>query len=456
MGQRRVLIYLLGYLSLASSLTANIYFPIVDLLSDRYEVSLQAINLTITLFVVFQGIAPSFWSPLSDSYGRRPVYLATFVVYTLASLGLAISDRSYPALLILRAMQSVGGSAVLSLSYAVVSDVCVHSERGRLIAPMMAATNIGPFIGPIIGGGAILATGDPRWCFRTLLIFGGSAALLIGFFMPETNRNVVGNGAVPAKGLWRTWWHIIGGKTGRGKMLIPNPLPSLRIVFYADTFLTLWLAASPYALWCCVQTSITPIYEQYGYNALEIGLCFLAGGAGIIAGGFVAGKLMDHNYQHVARGSGLRVDRVRGDDMARFPIEHARSRHSTRILLVSACAVAGYGWAVQMQAHAAAPLVLQFYMGCKCTTLHQTYSALIVDVFPDRPGTAAAANNITHCTLSAAAVAILNPLVGAIGYGWFFTLLALLDGISCIAAVWALRVWGMEWRNKRGRRDSSV
>ncbi|KAK4237439.1 hypothetical protein C8A03DRAFT_16018, partial [Achaetomium macrosporum] len=79
---RAFLVCLLGYLALASSLTANIYFPLLDLLAERYGVSTQAINLTITLFMVFQGIAPSFWSPLSDSWGRRPVYLATFTIYT--------------------------------------------------------------------------------------------------------------------------------------------------------------------------------------------------------------------------------------------------------------------------------------------------------------------------------------------------------------------------------------
>jgi MFS family permease len=471
---------------------------LIDLLAQRYEVSTQAINLTITLFFVFQGIAPSFWSPLSDSFGRRPVYLATFIIYTAASLGLSIVDRNYPALLLLRAMQSIGGSAVLSLAYAVVADVTVHSERGRFLAPMLTATNIGPCIGPIIGGGAVLASGDPRWCFRALLIFGTSAVLLIGFVQPETGRTVVGNGAVPAKGLWRTWWSLLFAwpskrnaekeskgqrpadveqqahkpeprengnasdedkpnintdKTGRGTFIIPNPLPSLRIVFHPDSFLTLWLAGCPYALWFCVQTSITPVFTHtYGLNPLEVGCCFLAGGVGIILGGFIAGRLMDSNYKHVAKRAGLAIDRVRGDDVARFPIEHARSRWSVTIIAVSLCFVVGYGWVVERRVHPAVPLLFQAYLGCKCTVVHQTYSALIVDVFPDRPGTAAAANNITRCALAAAGVAMLDPLVSALGYGWVFTLLGLFDAASCTLAVVALRRWGRGWRDMRAER----
>ncbi|KAK4140017.1 major facilitator superfamily domain-containing protein [Dichotomopilus funicola] len=511
---RTALVCLLGYLALASSLTANIYFPLLELLAERYRVSTQAVNLTITLYMVFQGIAPSFWSPLSDTFGRRPVYLATFSIYTTASLGLSIVDKSYPALLLLRAMQSIGGSAVLSLAYAVVADVTVHSERGRFLAPMLTATNIGPCIGPIIGGGTVLASGDPRWCFRALLIFGASAVLLIGFVQSETARTVVGNGAVPAKGLWRTWLSLLfawreerkGNETeicplpdhhqqerqqeqpdlenqtrekpqqstatrtadtasfatGRGKLIIPNPLPSLRIVFHPDSFLALWLAGCPYALWFCVQTSITPIfgggrnssdsYQGYSFNPLQVGCCFLAGGLGIIAGGFIAGWLMDRNYRHVAREAGLAIDRVCGDDVAQFPIERARSRWSVAILCVSASFVVGYGWVVDRHAHPAVLLLLQGVLGCKCTLVHQTYSALVVDVFPQATGTAAAANNITRCGLAAAAVAMLDPLVRALGYGWVFTLLGLFDALSCVLAVITLRKWGHGWRNKRSER----
>lgn len=81
------------------------------------------------------------------------------------------------------------------------------------------------------------------------------------------------------------------------------------------------------------------------------------------------------------------------------------------------------------------------------------YSALIVDIFSEATGTAAAANNITRCTLAAVGVAVLDPLVNAMGYGWVFTLLGLLDGVSCVLAVLALRRWGRRWRDERvGRR----
>ncbi len=395
---------------------------------------------------------------------------------------------------------------MLSLSYTVVADIVPHSRRGAVLGPMLAATNLGPCIGPVVGGGAILTSGNPRWCFVTLVIFGASAFLLIGWTMPETGRSIVGNGAVEARGIWSTWWQLMRsntlrprdlgvqsdssgdlekaskcsrgnsdiyplalktdtknmaaniqaaddpnvGKTGRGKLSTPNPFPSVRLIFHRDTALILWLCATPYAVWYCIQTSIPLIYGPgYGFNDLEVGLSFLAGGSGVIAGGVIAGRLMDWSFKKTAMRAGFPPDNKKGIDINSFPIEEARSSASIPIMLISMFAVGGYGWAVQTHAHPAIPLILQFYIGAKCTILHQIYSALIVDISPSSPGTAGASNNICRCTLSAVLVAILQPVVKAIGYSWLFTILALIEGLGGMAAVWTLRRRGWEWRKKR-------
>ncbi|KAJ5628453.1 hypothetical protein N7490_010681 [Penicillium lividum] len=475
LNQKRFFTYLLGYLTLASSLTATIYFPLIDLLSNQYNVSTQLINLTITFYVIFQAISPAFWAPLSDTLGRRPVFLMTFSLYASASLGLALNKSHYVALILLRGLQSIGGSAVMSLAYAVVADISPHSERGRILGPMLTSTNLGPCIGPVIGGGAILGSGDAMWCFWTLVIFGCTSLLLIGWTLPETARTVVGNGAVHPQGIWRTWWSILFeknanldtndecttwqegeevvdinvGKTGKGEWIIPNPFISLRVIFYLDTFLILWMAASPYAVWYCIQTSIPLIFgDIYGYNDLFVGLCYLPGGLGVIMGGLIAGRLMDWNYKHTARSLGLE-NQSTVVDKSQFPFEKARSRGSFSILMVSIALLIGYGWAVQLHAHPSIPLILQAFIGAKCTVLLQLFSALLVDIFPKRPGAAAAANNITRCALSAAAIAALHPLSEAIGYSWLFTLIALLDGGASLVAVWVLRKWGFAWRQAR-------
>ncbi|KAK8136216.1 hypothetical protein PG984_004156 [Apiospora sp. TS-2023a] len=481
---RRYLVFLLGYVTLASSLTATIYFPLIEILSRQYTTSIQDINLTITLYVVFQAISPALFAPLSDTFGRRPVLLATFTIYLAAGVGLALNKSSYSTLLVLRGIQSLGGSAVLSLAYGVVADVITHAERGRMLGPLLAATNLGPCVGPLLGGIIAWETGKPDWCFWTLVIFGGVACGLIGWTLPETNRNIVGNGSVAAQGVWKTWWislldmrtkrlrkkepsqmlelsvgtsHDTVGQfcdpravNGRGKFSIPNPSKPLRIVFYRDTSLTLWTAAVVYTVWYCIQTSIPVIYGPiYHFNSLQVGLSYLAGGSGVIAGGFVAGKLMDWNYRVVAVNNGLPIDRKRGCDIYEFPIERARARGCLVNFGIYMCEVVAFGWVVHYNIHCSVSLILQFFIGAQGTIIHQSFNALLVDIFPESPSTAAAAGNITRCGLSAAVVAFMEPLVGAIGRGYFFTLMGLLSSLSGMASVLVLTRKGHGWRKAR-------
>lgn len=71
-------------------------------------------NLTVTVFMIFQAVSPSFWSSMADTRGRRPVYLATLLVYVLACIGLAMVTN-YPMLLAFRMLQAFGASSVIAI-----------------------------------------------------------------------------------------------------------------------------------------------------------------------------------------------------------------------------------------------------------------------------------------------------------------------------------------------------
>ncbi|KAL8952528.1 MAG: hypothetical protein Q9222_001558 [Ikaeria aurantiellina] len=466
---------------LASPLTATIYLPLLPLLAAHFHVSLQAINLTLTLYIIFQALSPLLFATASDTFGRRPIYLITFSIYTFASLGLALNRTSYAGLLVLRAVQSLGASAVLAIAYGVVADLCVPSERGAMQGPAMGAANLAVCIGPVVGGWIAFASGSYRWVFWSLVIYGGLVLVVVGFGLPETARNVVGNGDKEARWWGRTWWSSVtirrrhrqafrddknsrkDDKAEKDKetaqevppnvkqsFRIPNPLAAVRIIFWRDTALVLWMAGSPYAVWYCVQASIPPIYRDvYGFNDLQIGLSYLTGGFGTVLGGYANGKLMDWNYRVTARQIGHIVDKVSGDDLNHFPIERARARGSWYILGVYLCALAGYGWAIVRHAHMSVPLILQFVLAAACTAFQQTFNVLLVDIFPASPSTAAASGNLTRCALSAIAVALLQPMVNGMGRGWYFTLLSILSGGGGVVANWLIITCGMIWRYQR-------
>lgn len=123
------------FVSLAASfspLSSNIYFPAIDTISKDLGVNASLIALTITVYMVVQGIAPSLLGAFSETYGRRLTFAITLAIYTAANLALAFTSN-YPMLMVLRGLQAAGSAATISISAGVIADIACPQERGRFI-----------------------------------------------------------------------------------------------------------------------------------------------------------------------------------------------------------------------------------------------------------------------------------------------------------------------------------
>ncbi|PQE21264.1 hypothetical protein CJF32_00006396 [Rutstroemia sp. NJR-2017a WRK4] len=483
--QRRGVTLMIGVAMMFSPLSANIYLPCIPLLQKDMKTSTQLINLTITAYIIVQGVAPAFLGELSDKLGRRPIYILAFGFYVAASIGLAVQD-SYATLLSLRMLQSLGASATVAIGYGVVADMVTPAERGRMLGPTMyrccsdtdasyilKATNLGPILGPVIGG-PLAATAGWRWVFWLLTILGSVFLLLILLFLPETCKTIVGNGSIPAQGWNRSWVSYLSGaptekqsldaeeqhaiseitspsRTKNFMAFIPNPWKSVRLLLEKDTSLVLSLSGMFYMAYYIVQASIpTSLSQIYHYSAAGIGLCYFAIGVGVAIGGYINGKVMDHNYRSTAQNYGLEINKVAGDDLRAFPIEEARSRFAVIYILLHSVLLVGYGWLLHQKTHVAGPLILQFCIGFIATVIVQTFNTLLVDIHQDTPSTAAAAGNIVRCGLAAGGVAVMQPLLRRLGYGFFFTVLGCVTGGAGLISVFIIRRQSMRWRIQRG------
>lgn len=71
-------------------------------------------TLTVTIYMIVQGLAPSFWGSFSDVLGRRVLFMGTFGVYIVANIALAVSVN-YGELMAFRALQAAGSAATISI-----------------------------------------------------------------------------------------------------------------------------------------------------------------------------------------------------------------------------------------------------------------------------------------------------------------------------------------------------
>ena len=72
----------------------------------------------------------------------------------------------------------------------------------------------------------------------------------------------------------------------------------------------------------------------------------------------------------------------------------------------------------------------------------------MVDIYPGKPATATAANNVVRCLLGAAASAAILPMSKAMGKGWAYTLLALLFVVASLGPAFTMK-YGIKWRKDK-------
>ncbi|KAF8247689.1 MFS general substrate transporter [Wilcoxina mikolae CBS 423.85] len=455
--QKRWIVLLVGIASFFSPLSANIYFPALSSLSNQLHVSTELINLTITSYMVFQALAPTIFGELADSLGRRPVYILLFVIYICANIGLAL-QRSYAALIVLRMLQSTGSSGVIALASGVVADISHAGERGVYMGAVNIGAMLGPAIGPVIGGVLANQLGW-WWIFYLLIILSSIFVVPLLLVFPETSRRVVGNGSTPPSSRINKSILPLLSPRGTGTPLprpplkFPNPLASIRLLFEKDMAIVLFANGILYTACYTVIASLPSLFlEIYGLDSLQVGLCYLPFGAGCAVASVGAGKIIDRDYRVVAKQNGITTNKRKGEDMTRFPIEAARLRSVFWILAVFAATLVAYGWVLDVETSIAAPLVLQFICGIFGTGAFTIISTLVVDLYPMKPSSATACNNLVRCLMGAGGTAAIESMISAMGRGWCFTFVAALCA-GMAPLFWVERRWGMRWRGERAGRQ---
>ena len=291
--QKLYIVFLTAFGGFFSPLSSSIYFPALNALARDLKVANELINLTLTSFMILQGLAPTFFGDLGDMLGRRPAYILGFIIYTGANIGLALQNN-YVALLVLRCMQSTGSSGTVALGNGVVADIASSGERGKYIGYAQFGTMAAPALAPILGGilSQFLGWRAIFW-FLTIL----SVVYLIPFCItfPETGRNVVGNGSIPPP-IWNMSvlnylksrkeedGNVVDRTSpeqkraaraelaGKRKLRWPNPMKTLHIVMEKDVGSILLYNSLVYTAFYDITATIPSLFaEIYGFNDLQIG-----------------------------------------------------------------------------------------------------------------------------------------------------------------------------------------
>lgn len=319
-------------------------------------------------------------------------------------------------------------------------------------------------------GGLISQSLDWHWIFWFLLILSGVFCVPLFLFLPETCRKIVGDGSIPPPPLnWSVTDLIRHRKRKQRGVTVdaeeqaelhknyrfrfPNPLPTILILADLESFIVLLATGLNLACFYAISTGAASSFSQtYGYNNVQIGLCFIPIGAGGIVAAFTSGKMVDWNYRRHAHKHGITIVRGVRQDLSDFPIEQARIEIALPLLLLNGLFVIGYGWTLDHQVSVAGPIMFLFFLGFSSIASYQALNVLMTDIWPGKAASATAANNLIRCELGAAASAAIDPMSQAMGRGWAYTTLALI--YMCFApTLIILTRRGIEMRKARKARE---
>ncbi|KZS95891.1 MFS general substrate transporter, partial [Sistotremastrum niveocremeum HHB9708] len=462
------LVFLGSLSALLSPLTANIYLPALPIISQEFNKSLELINLTVTTYMIFQGISPVFWAPFGDRYGRRIVFILCMALLCLSCVGLAlVPTNAYWLLLLLRCFQAAGSASTVALAAGLIVDIAPPSERGMFLGAYTLGPMVGPCLGPVIGG-ALSGSLGWRAIFWFICIFSGAVLLVIVLILPETLRSLVGDGSIPAPRISRPVFQF-GKRSGSSNLERPPQKPlanPLRLYLNIDVLLILTFNAIVYSVFYGVTTTISILFQQtYPYlTQTDIGLCFIAVGGGCIPGAWLTGKLLDKHYRaldekYKAKKAQQALDNEDEKSLTPFeqkmdidfPLERARLSMTPINLAVFLACVVGYGWSLESKVHIAVPLVLTFFIGWSFIGIMNTHQNLIMDLFPSQGSSITAANNLFRCSAGAALVAVEQLIIDALNPGWTFVLFAGICLLSYPLSYYEM-MYGYKFRAARQRK----
>lgn len=160
----------------------------LPLVMEKYHVSSEVAALTVSLMVFGFLLGPLLWAPMSEQFGRRPVYYVSFFLYTIINIPIALSPN-IAGVLVCRFLAGVFASSTLTNVGASLVDIH-NTTRGLAIAFFSFCPYSGPVLGGIVNG--FISVRSKRYDLMVWvnMAFAGVMWILMAF-IPETYAPVI-------------------------------------------------------------------------------------------------------------------------------------------------------------------------------------------------------------------------------------------------------------------------
>ncbi|KAI4721934.1 MFS general substrate transporter [Aureobasidium sp. EXF-10727] len=432
-------------LNVLTCLCAGGYSSGVGQLVEEFGVSDEVGTVGLSMYILGFAIGPMLLAPLSEYFGRNPVYFCSWFILFIFQLPLALAPN-IATVIVCRLIQGFGGSAPLTNTGGTVSDVWDRNASGPAMSIYGLSSTFGPPMALVISGYIAQEKGW-RWLFWVYMAIFGGVWLIMMATLPETRHSTIlekkaarVRKALKKDGLDKSAARVFDAHADESKSL--HTLFAITLTrpfrFLFTEPITIGAAAYNgfiYGLVYLFNEAFPLVFgKNHGFNVGEQGLAFLGLAMGSVVG--VALYPIQERYylRKVARNDGKGVPEAR-IWLARF---------GAFLLPIS---LFWFAWTSFPSVHWIVPIIASGFFGLGIYIVILSILNYVVDSYQTYSASALAGVILIRNLVGAGFPLFANQMYERLGYEWASSLLAFLS-IIMIPIPWLWFYHGEKLRLK--------
>ena len=334
-------------------------------MNKEFHTSSTITNLSVALYMLAMAIFPLWWSSFSEEFGRRSIYLISFMLFIVFSILCAVS-QNIAMLIVFRVMMGGASGSVQAVGAGTIADIWEPVERGRAMSIFYLGPLLGPIVSPLVGGALTLGFGW-RACMYFLAIYGLVVVVMLLLFLPETlarrrPERLPSTGSALQRVSTRESVKVHSKRMARGvKRFVIDPLHVLLFLQFPPVLITVVVAAIAFGALFVANIAMQQKYSEapYNYSQILVGVTYLAPGVGYFLASFFGGPWLDRIMAREARKANRYDEHGKliylPEDRMRENIWFANSMYPAGLLI--------FGWTINYGVIVVAPLIGSFLFG---------------------------------------------------------------------------------------------
>lgn len=387
------------------------FTPGIAEIAEDLNTSPTAVIATTTGFVVMLGIGPLILAPLSETFGRRNLYLVCFAIFALLQIPAALAPN-IAFLIVIRSVSGFFGSVGIANGGGTISDMFIPTERAGVFGWYLLGPLLGPTLGPLLGGFIVQRLGW-RWIFWVMTIVCSANTMVGYFFLRETYAPVIlarlkqhfedndraddttnyqfeGEDTRPLR-------QKLGHSLSRPPRIFIQPIVAVMSIYQALIFGTTY----------SIYTNMQDIYSGiYGFSTEKVGLLYLGPGLGFLFAVWFLVPRIDDVYKRLT---------AKHDENAKPEFRLPLANIGAMFIPLS---LFWFAWSVQEKVHWFASIVPTFFYGIGQVMILNCTQNYYIDSFESYAASAIAAGTVFRSLVGGIVPLVAPGLFDRLGYGW--------------------------------------